>query len=85
MSEQVAARSDQAADSDLDVHFDRLVNELADEFAATHDRAMIEAMVTQVRTELAGQAKVHSFLPVLASKHVRRRLKHPSTAQTPRE
>ena len=57
-----------------------MINALVGEFGDRFDRTQIEALMSYSVTHLAGRANVSEFLPVLAYRFTRERLRSPSRA-----
>ncbi len=53
---------------DIDQHFDRVVDTLAERFLGVHDRETVARVVNESRAHLEADARVTNYLPVLTSR-----------------
>jgi protein-tyrosine-phosphatase len=67
------------------LHVTRAVDALADEFDETHSRETIERVMDDSVRQLVGRAEVDDFLPTLAHRFTRERLKAMGRAHGPEE
>lgn len=65
------------------LHVTRAVDALADEFEGTHSRQTIEQVMDDSVRQLVGTAEVDDFLPTLAHRFTRERLKAITRAEAP--
>ena len=53
---------------DIDQHFVRVVDTLAERFVGVHDRETVARVVNESRAQLEADARVTNYLPVLTSR-----------------
>jgi hypothetical protein len=60
--------------ADVDQQFDRVVDALTKKFTGVHHRDAVTEIVDEARRQLEGEARVTTYLPVLATRRATDRL-----------